>query len=446
GTVDVGAASDGVFITGNDNEVGSLNPAGRNLISGNGDQGIDCGGGDRNRILGNFIGTDVTGTQALPNGTEGIAFTLLAEQNEVIGNLISGNANDGVSMIGSATNSASTPRQTLIRGNIIGANVTGTAALPNGASGIFIQNSPLNTIGGTGLGEGNLIAFNTQDGVEMIDNAQAGSGVFTIGNAVRASAIHSNGQLGIDLGNDGVTPNDPGDIDASPNRFQNFPVLTSAAANTKLISGALNTESNRTYRIEFFANAGCDPLGHGEGTSFLGATSVTTTGSGNASVHFVSPAALAAGAFITATATDADGNTSEFSPCRSVSSGSNDSDGDGMSDEFEQHFFGHPTNGDPTADPDGDGLTNVGEFITGLHPLDSQSRLQLTIERTAQSVVLRTPSVPGRLYTVEVATTLPNFTEPPLVQDVPGTGGMLEFTDAIGAAQKHYRVIVELAP
>ena len=107
----------------------------------------------------------------------------------------------------------------------------------------------------------------------------------------------------------GVTPNDPGDVDGSTNGLQNFPVLDAVAGG---IEGTLNSTPNSTFRIELFISPSCDPSLHGEGQSFLGSVDVTTDGSGNAAIPF---AAAAAGQFITATATSSTNDTSEFSAC-----------------------------------------------------------------------------------------------------------------------------------
>jgi hypothetical protein len=125
--------------------------------------------------------------------------------------------------------------------------------------------------------------------------------------------------LGIDLGNsDGVTPNDPSDPDTGPNKLQNFPALTRADATPTAnvtIEGSLNSVGDKEYRIEFFANKGCDPSGCGEGERFLGFTTAHTAGDGNASFALALDASVSNGESIAATATDPDGNTSEFSDC-----------------------------------------------------------------------------------------------------------------------------------
>ena len=171
-----------------------------------------------------------------------------------------------------------------------------------------------NTIGGTALGAGNTIAFNSDRGVK----ANAGTG-----NAILGNSIFSNTGLGIDLGGDGVTPNDAADADTGANNLQNFPVLTSAVSGSTIIQGTLNsTASSTQFRLEFFSNTSCDPSGNGEGETFLGFTDVTTDGSGNVSFAVTFTATVSTSQFITATATDSNNNTSEFSQCISVAGSS----------------------------------------------------------------------------------------------------------------------------
>jgi hypothetical protein len=122
--------------------------------------------------------------------------------------------------------------------------------------------------------------------------------------------------LGIDLGRDGITPNDTGDPDSGPNNLQNFPVLTSASTGggSTTINGSLNGVASTTFRIEFFASRAPDPTLNGEGRTFLGAQDVTTDGAGNKTFTAVLPVEPPSGqSIITATATDPSKNTSEFS-------------------------------------------------------------------------------------------------------------------------------------
>src|SRR5439155_14384078 len=117
-----------------------------------------------------------------------------------------------------------------------------------------------------------------------------------------------------DLGNNGVTLNDALDADTGPNGLQNFPVIISSSPGaTTQIVGRFNSHPNTTYTLDFYANTAADPSGFGEGQRYLGAATVTTDAAGNVRFTVTVPGASAAGEVITATATDPDGNTSEFS-------------------------------------------------------------------------------------------------------------------------------------
>ena len=171
-----------------------------------------------------------------------------------------------------------------------------------------------NTVGSTTAGEGNVIAFNAGDGVLV-------EGTGATGNTICGNSIHSNTGLGIDLWSDGVTPNDPGDGDAGANNLQNFPVLALATSGSTVIEGTLSSTPNIEFRLEFSANAACDLSGYGEGETFLGSATVVTDGTGNKDFQVSFPAPVTVGQSITATATDPDNNTSEFSKCITVEAG-----------------------------------------------------------------------------------------------------------------------------
>jgi hypothetical protein len=273
-----------------------------NVISGNGLYGVRLIGGSGNRVQGNLIGTDVTGTRALGNGTFGV--TIESGLDNLIGGATPG-ARNVISANG--TGVAVLVNQTSVQGNLIGTDVTGSAALGNGI-GVLITGSN-NTIGGTAAGEGNTIAFNTGAGVSVEGEGTGGSG-----NRIRGNSIHSNGGLGIDLGGDGVTPNDPVDTDSGPNNLQNFPVLSRALAGaTTRLAGTLKAQPNTTFTLDFYASAVADPSGFGEGQRYLGSTVVTTDASSTARFDVVLAAPTVLGEVVAATATDPTGNTSEFS-------------------------------------------------------------------------------------------------------------------------------------
>jgi CSLREA domain-containing protein len=268
-------------------------------------------------ITGNFLGTDVSGTIDLGNTGSGISApangNIIGGNTPAAANLISGNDAGGITLPNSNSNT--------IQGNLIGTQANGTAALGNAVDGISLNGggTVFNTIGGAAAGEGNTIAFNGNDGVQL---AVAGPG-----NSIRGNSILANGttnlHLGIDLAADGVTPNDNMDPDTGPNNQQNFPIITSAlkTGSTNTITGTLNSTPSQTFTIDFYGNGACDASGNGEGAVYLGSTTTgTTDGSGNVGFTF-HPTTMSVGQVITATATDASGNTSEFSACFTVTTG-----------------------------------------------------------------------------------------------------------------------------
>ena len=132
--------SRGIFIdAGADRtRVGGQMPEDRNLISGNGSRGITILSAS-NTIQGNYIGTNVDGTAALGNGI-GIRIqdvrTQIGGSSEGMRNLISGNTDNGIEMV---ANPITGPDMfTVIQGNYIGTDVTGTVALGNAQNGIEI--------------------------------------------------------------------------------------------------------------------------------------------------------------------------------------------------------------------------------------------------------------------------------------------------------------------
>ena len=181
--------------------IGGTEPGAGNLISGNSEVGIvlaSCGGGLwNNRVQGNLIGTDVTGVNALGNGS-GIQI-ISGYQNAIggsepnAGNVISGNNGHGIMIMPCEIASLGNT----IQGNWIGTNVHGHA-LGNSGDGIIVG-AHRTAIGGVEPGEANLIAHNGGRGVSIVNGIE---------NSILGNRIESNSGLGIDLGGDGVTAND----------------------------------------------------------------------------------------------------------------------------------------------------------------------------------------------------------------------------------------------
>jgi hypothetical protein len=307
-----------IFNAANANTVGGLNVGAGNLISANGD-GISVQAADSNIVQGNLVGLNAAGNTALGNKFNGVTITGTAKGNIVGGasasarNVISGNKINGVALGGCFGGSS------IVQGNFIGTDSLGIAPLPNGATGVHISSDHHDAmIGGTSAGTGNVIAFNGASGVSVITDNFCGS--LAINNAILGNSIFGNTSLGIDLGTPGVTPNDVGDTDIGANNLQNFPLLTTAtsAVGSTSVAGSLNSTANTSFRVEFFSSASCDPSGNGQGQTFLGFSNATTDGSGNAVINATLPVATPMGWVMTTTATDPDGNTSEFSACMSV--------------------------------------------------------------------------------------------------------------------------------
>jgi parallel beta-helix repeat protein len=194
-------------------------------------------------------------------------------------------------------------------GNRIGTNAAGTAALGNSGNGVSITNVTTN-IGGANPADGNIIAHNGAKGIVIFSGT---------GNLIESNAIFSNAILNIDLGGDGLTPNDLGDTDTGANNLQNYPVLTSASSSGAgtTVSGAINTTPNTALTLQFFASTGGAMI---TGGNPLGTFAVTSNASGNASFSATFPVGTPAGRFVSATARTNDtnvgneNNTSEISP------------------------------------------------------------------------------------------------------------------------------------
>lgn len=292
GVSPMGNGTTGVFVGGDQNVVGGSNAhAARNVISANG-RPLQLYGSD-NLVVNNFMGTTADGMVALGNES-GIPVAL--DDNTVGGssplerNVISGN--DGYAIyIGQADN-------TRILGNYIGVARDGLTPLPNGRYGIHIYGSAAdNVIGGTGTGEGNVIAHHGGPGVELY----ATGSLIPERNAIRGNAIYDNEELGIDLVGES-------------NGGQSYPVLT-ATVGSFIVAGALDSVANTTYEVDVYRNLSCDPSGYGEGRYFLDTWQVTTDGAGQATFELDLTGQVADGDVVTATATDLVGNSSEFSNC-----------------------------------------------------------------------------------------------------------------------------------
>jgi parallel beta-helix repeat protein len=309
-------------ISAHDATIGSDDNADRNIVGDATGSGIVLQGGAspplvlgtyNNQILNNYIGLgwSVGGGNYTNrgNGTRGIH--LLGHDNTLSGNLIGDNTQAGILIDGGGALS------NLIDGNFIGADAGG-AVLGNGNAGIHFTGASGDAPSGNTI-RYNTIANNGDEGV-LVSIGQ--------GNKIRRNRIYNNALLGIDLAAEGVTPNDDdGGIQLNDyaNRGQNFPVLTGAAGgyHSGRVSGSLTTTGG-DYTVDLYASPSCDASGYGEGKTWLKSGTVTVTvpqglhqGTATFTIPFTTTPLLPlfGGDAITATATDAAGDTSEFSAC-----------------------------------------------------------------------------------------------------------------------------------
>jgi hypothetical protein len=292
----------GIVLSGTSgNTIGGTTSSARNVISGNSYAGVvlvNAAAG--NLIEGNFIGTDVTGTKAVANRGFGVLAYFAATGNTLSGNLISGNGGSGIDISGSGTNA------NVVVGNDIGTDVSVVNPLPNQYYGVGIDTyASNNTIGGIAAGAANVIAFNAAAGVYV------GSGT---GNSVRGNSLFANAALGIDLAPVGPNANQPGGGGAGPNNLQDYPVFSSVnlIGNTATVQGSFPAAPNSTYTLDFYANAGAGFSVYYQGQTYLGSLSVTSSSAGTASFQATFSNIPAGQTYLTATATDAAGDTSEF--------------------------------------------------------------------------------------------------------------------------------------
>jgi hypothetical protein len=321
------------------NRVGGPLPSDRNIIAGYGSvnsEGLPSGqlvqlfDTQDTTVQNNWIGTSDGFTQGQQFATIGVSFEGQNHGTVVRDNLISGVLGHGQgphwpgTLWGWAILLGGTGSDVSILGNRIGVDLQGQPTLGS-VWGISMGDAVTHPasftnvrVGGTGPGEGNLIAGHSLNGITVGRNVPQ--------LRIQGNAIRDNGWLGIDLiptgFGYGVDPNDAFDTDGGGNGLQNYPTLLSASVvpGGVHVKGRLNSSVADTFTLEFFASKDCDPSGFGEADHFLGRTTVVTNAAGTAAFDLVVPHTGALGAFIIATATlEPLGATSEFSECIALS-------------------------------------------------------------------------------------------------------------------------------
>ena len=354
----IGNKEGGVYIEGPGDTVGGPETGARNVISSNSQVGVELDDLAAGTVIqGNYIGTSVDGKSTFGNLQGGIWIDSVGH-NFVSGNVLSGNNGAGIYIQGSGTDG------NLVVGNIIGLTAGGTGLLPN-YNGIDIDGAAGNTIGGVSASQRNIISGNQAFGILMENSSHGnvvagntlgtdagasnawgngadgisvagsgniiggnssaagniicnngGAGIYDsagTGNSFRLNSVYANAGLGIDLAPRGVNLNvAPGS--GGPNNLQNYPVLDSVriGGTNDTLYGELASVPNSACIVDIYTFELRDPSGNGEGKTWFDSLRITTGADGTA--HFVKilPAAVM-GMWLSATATDLSGNTSEFS-------------------------------------------------------------------------------------------------------------------------------------
>ena len=294
GNAAMGNVNNGVEVDGNAHDIiiggpqATFNIIPHNAISANGGNGVAIDGTAHNVQVnfGNF-GTNLIGQSALGNAGAGIFIGAGAYSNTIgstdsnLPTVISGNHGDGIHMVGTTGNT--------VVGTRIGTTAFGTLALGNTGNGILLTNSSNNTIGGTAGGQANVIAFNGENGVFVASGSH---------DDIRGNSIFGNTSLGIDLA-------------LGANQNQAAPVVADVRTlgGIFLVTGTLTSTPNSVFIIDFFAN----DTGGPSGRIYLGSAVAVTNRVGVATYLFVGLRPAGGAHIITATATDLQHNTSEFS-------------------------------------------------------------------------------------------------------------------------------------
>ncbi len=378
GTADLGNTGSGVLVEGFANLIGGTTAGAGNVISGNDRFGVEISSGGGNNVQGNYIGANPEGTGAIGNSLSGVTIydgnsNLIGGPVAGAGNVISGNLQNGIFLNGSgATNLG----HNFVEGNRIGTNAAGTADLGNLHNGVLISGTTGAVVGGNVAEKSNLISGNDQNGVYLLgvttreteisrnrigtdaaglplgntlsgvrisnavsnyigtasgasgagraniiayngENGVSVTGGLSANNRILTNTMFLNSGLGIDLDNDGVTPNDIDDPDTGANKLQNFPVISSAVlsgSNLTVTYSIPSISPNSTFgiRVDFYI---ADSAGQ-EGQKLLAVGGIATQGT--TGMHTMAAQGAVVGSKIVLTATDNKGNTSEFSAAFTV--------------------------------------------------------------------------------------------------------------------------------
>jgi gliding motility-associated-like protein len=346
GTAAVANGTSGISITGSTgNKIGDGTAAGANLISGNTQAGVSISTGSANTVSGNNIGTNLAGTAAIANGTDGINVNA-STANILDGNTISGNTQNGISLNNGDNNT--------INGNHIGTNSTGTAAIPNAngialvagsdnnsidgntisgntGTGIIVNSSATNTIANNKIGAANdgsttlsnttgirfenggadntvltnIIAHNSTNGIQV-------DGATSVGNTISENSMFCNTGKGIletTGGNETFLQAQLDDVNNRPEIFNS----ASIRGTFTIVPGLVGA------KVEVFKKDedGCDDCDTRTKDGKVFITSGTVDGAGEYDIA-LSSYVIADSASYIITVTSTTGSTSEFSLCSTI--------------------------------------------------------------------------------------------------------------------------------
>lgn len=280
GQFEISNLGSGIHITdGDDIEIGLPEFGSENLISGNQEYGVQIMGQYADpkpsgiTIKNNTIGAQLDGFDPLKNYKGGIVLyntrkvNIGGEYQSFDGNIIAGNDTVGIYIIDDMENSLFESDTIIVKGNLIGLNGT-LQPLPNNGFGLYIENYELGgliELGGFTVADKNIIAYNSLTGMTIEGPRPVN---------INVNEFYSNGDLAIDLNNDGVSLNVNVDKEQSANYGINYPIIGSAFYNEvdeklTVYSSVIDVPFSDTYFLDYFYNESCDDSGYGEAQFYL---------------------------------------------------------------------------------------------------------------------------------------------------------------------------------
>jgi CSLREA domain-containing protein len=243
GSAAAGNAGFGIVVTGNSNTLGGPNYNERIIVSGNGAGGIHVSGAASTVLQFSFVGTSFAGTAAIPNAGPGVALAS-ATNSTLRQNVISGNAAEGVQIQAGGSNS-------IVTNNLIGLNLTGNAALPNGSHGVAVLDSASNIIGSPA--NGNVISGNVGSGVAIVGAPSTGNLVQANFIGLRLGGLQDQGNGGHGVWVVGASGNRVGQVGANAGNLISgndlAGVLISGGNGNFVLSNVIGTSSDVTFAI-----------------------------------------------------------------------------------------------------------------------------------------------------------------------------------------------------